>query len=274
MHDSALDKARTFREAYLKDVEQTPITVLDVGSAVVDCQVKSNRWVMSNPAWTVIGMDIDAGKNVDIVVKDPYDWAEIATASVDVVTCSEVFEHAEFFWITILEIKRVLKPNGLAFITSPGGGPLHRFPVDCWRFYDDGLPAVAKYAGMKLLEAHMQWVPVYRKGSQWRDASVVLQRPALTPEGEREAAIKIALAKLLIRNGVTPDEIAAAVNAVPVAAAQPSVIAPTDGKDAFGIEERRMIADLPVAKRKAQLVMRRFKDAMRIIRTPFSELRA
>src|SRR5690606_10867708 len=87
MHESALDRARIFREYYLNAVEDTPLTILDVGSAVVDGQAKSNRMVMTNPAWKLIGLDIVPGINVDVVVAEPYNWREIATASIDVVTC-------------------------------------------------------------------------------------------------------------------------------------------------------------------------------------------
>lgn len=184
MHFSAYDKACVFRAAYLADCENIPLTVLDVGSAMVDGQNLANRAAMANDAWRMIGLEIEPGLNVDVVVADPYDWSEIASGSVDVVTCSEVFEHAEYFWITILEIARVLKPNGLAFITSPGGGPRHRFPVDCWRFYDDAFPALARYAGLNLLEAQVQWVPAYRKGIQWRDSSAVMQKPLRDAAGE------------------------------------------------------------------------------------------
>ena len=32
---------------------------------------------------------------------------------------------------------RVLVPGGLACIIAPGAQGVHRFPVDCWRFYPD-----------------------------------------------------------------------------------------------------------------------------------------
>lgn len=274
MHESALDRARIFREYYLNAVEDTPLTILDVGSAVVDGQAKSNRMVMTNPVWKLIGLDIVPGINVDVVVAEPYNWREIATASIDVVTCSDVFEHAEWFWLTMLEIKRVLKQNGVAFITAPSGGPLHRWPVDCWRFYDDGLPAVARYAGLTTIDAQVQWVPIYRKGSQWRDASIVVQRPASTPEEEREALTRIALAKLAIAEGVTPERIASAVEAARSEAVSASPIPPLVGRNAFAEHERRLLDGTPTMVRKAQLVMRRLREAARIVKTPFGELRA
>lgn len=208
MHLSALDKARVFRAAYLAGVEDEPLAILDVGSATVDPTQHSNRDAMTNPRWTLTGLDIEPGLNVDVAVADPYDWREVGSGSIDVVTCSEVFEHAEYFWVTIQEIARVLRPRGLAFITSPSAGPLHRFPVDCWRFYDDGLPAVARYGGLTVLEAQVQWMPVYRKGMQWRDASAVLQKPALPAQAAASAHLRTWAAKLILKEDLTAADFA------------------------------------------------------------------
>ncbi|MGL4975131.1 MAG: methyltransferase domain-containing protein, partial [Bosea sp. (in: a-proteobacteria)] len=195
MHFASLEKTRLFRRTYLAPYEDQPLKILDVGSAVVVEAHASNRQATSNPNWQNIGMDIESGINVDVVVSEPYDWSEIADASIDVVTCSQVFEHTEFFWISILEIARVLKPNGLAFIVAPSTGLLHRYPVDCWRFFDDGLPALAKWAMLDNVDARVQWQPVYGKGDFWRDAAIVLQRPVRTLEDEQAFAFRCQSAK-------------------------------------------------------------------------------
>jgi SAM-dependent methyltransferase len=270
MHASAQDKARVFRRAYLAEVETTPLTLLDVGSAIVDGQSLSNRDVMANPAWTLLGMDIEPGLNVDVAVADPYHWTEIESGSVDVVTCSEVFEHAEFFWITILEIARVLKGNGLAFITSPGGGPRHRFPVDCWRFYDDAFPALARYAGLTLLEAQVQWVPAYRKGIQWRDSSAVMQKPARDLAATRLDAARGAIGRSLRAPEPALDEID--LSKLPDAPCPLSAIAPLTGRNAFHAREAELLAGESVALRKTRLVLRQLREIRRIIATPMRDL--
>jgi SAM-dependent methyltransferase len=38
----------------------------------------------------------------------------------DVVVCNSVFEHDKFFWKTVAEMRRVLKPGGLLVIGAPG----------------------------------------------------------------------------------------------------------------------------------------------------------
>lgn len=270
MHASAQDKARVFRKAYLAAVEDKPIIVLDVGSAIVDGQSLSNRDVMQNPRWTMQGLDIEPGLNVDVVVADPYDWKEIPSGSVDVVTCSEVFEHAEYFWITILEIARVLKGNGLAFITSPGGGPRHRFPVDCWRFYDDAFPALARYAGLNILEAQVQWVPAYRKGIQWRDSSAIMQKPVREGEDARLDAARSVIGKSL--RGPLPavsELVAAAATAAPLPT---SAIPPLTGQNAFARREAELLAGESVVARKTRLVLRQLREIRRIIATPMKDL--
>jgi SAM-dependent methyltransferase len=50
------------------------------------------------------------------------------------------------FWLTYLEILRVLKPNGLFYLNAPSNGLFHRYPVDCWRFYPDSGGALVTWA--------------------------------------------------------------------------------------------------------------------------------
>jgi SAM-dependent methyltransferase len=58
-------------------------------------------------------------------------------ASFDVCVCSSVLEHSEFFWLLFTEMLRILKPGGLLYLNVPSNGWVHRYPVDCWRFYPD-----------------------------------------------------------------------------------------------------------------------------------------
>jgi SAM-dependent methyltransferase len=257
MHVSSLAKTRLFRKTYLAPFESQPLTVLDVGSAVVVEAHASNRQAMSNPAWQNIGMDIESGINVDVVVKSPYDWAEIGDASVDVVTCSQVFEHTEYFWITILEIARILKPNGLAFIVAPSTGLLHRYPVDCWRFFDDGLPALAKWAMLDNVDARVQWQPVYGKGDFWRDAAIVLQRPLRSLDEERAFAFRSRSAKSALSG--MGDNLAGLPDALP----PPSIITRVSGQNAMLAHENKLKA----AKSGLRYRYERVRTHLRAIRT-------
>jgi SAM-dependent methyltransferase len=147
MHQSSLDNMRYFKEAYLKGSEKYPLIVFDLGSSDVN---GSYRELFDHPPWNYKGLDVATGKNVDIVLKDNYRWKEIKSNSVDVLISGQAFEHIEFFWITILEIARILKPGGLCCIIAPSTGPEHKYPVDCWRFFPDGFSALARFARLKV----------------------------------------------------------------------------------------------------------------------------
>lgn len=271
MHDSALDKLRTFRNAYLGPYESVPLRVLDVGSAVAHPGHDSNRTVMENPAWTLQGLDIEPGINVDVVVAEPYDWREVPSGSIDLVTCSQVFEHAEYFWITMLEIGRVLKTNGVAFINAPGSGPLHRYPVDCWRFYDDAFPALARYAGLTLVEAQVQWAPAYRKGLQWRDATAIMQRPVRDAQTEQQVAWRTAGAKLSARAAVAPSDLAAVTADAVVP--QVSPLAVLEDRGSLRRRESEMLAAESPWARRAFLIRRELRSIGQILSRPLSDLR-
>src|ERR1700760_2532729 len=108
------------------------------------------------PDWRYIGVDMEPGPGVDIVARKPYRYP-LASESVDLVICGQAFEHMEYFWLGWLEICRIVKRGGLIFLLAPSRGPEHRYPVDCWRFYPDGFRALAKWAGVEILEVSTDW---------------------------------------------------------------------------------------------------------------------
>ena len=143
-----------FRDQYLATRRAAPLAILDVGSADVN---GSYREFFDLPPWRYTGLDMAPGKNVDVVPRDPYYWREVAAASCDVVVSGQAFEHAEFFWDSMREIARALKPEGLCCILAPSAAPEHRHPVDCWRFFPDGFVALAQHAGLEVLEVSTDW---------------------------------------------------------------------------------------------------------------------
>ncbi|HEY1770378.1 MAG TPA: methyltransferase domain-containing protein [Chthoniobacterales bacterium] len=177
MHPSSFDKMRAFAEKYMTAQRAEPLVILDLGSQDFN---GSYRPLFAQPPWRYRGLDVAAGKNVDVVLRDPYRWREIKSAGADVIISGQTFEHTEFFWLTMREIARALKPGGLCCIIAPSAGDEHRYPVDCWRFYPDGLRAAARYAGLEILEASTQWenLPQYdNESNKWHDSLLVARRP-------------------------------------------------------------------------------------------------
>lgn len=85
-----------------------------------------------------IGMDIEAGPNVDVVQPSLYAFP-FSDASFDVVVSGNVMEHVEQLWQWVLEVDRVLKPGGLMCHITPHTIHYHPHPVDCWRVRTDGM---------------------------------------------------------------------------------------------------------------------------------------
>lgn len=48
---------------------------------------------------------------------------------------------------------RVTSPDGLIVVITPSAGPVHRYPVDCYRFNLDSMDALARLAGVHLVDA-------------------------------------------------------------------------------------------------------------------------
>lgn len=172
MHSSSFAHMTRLAEARLDP--DSPLSVADIGSYDVN---GSYRPIFEKPGWTYKGIDLSSGPNVDIVLDSPY-VLPLESDSVDLVVSGQAFEHVEYFWVTWLEMARIVKPGGMIFLIAPSRGPEHSFPVDCWRFYPDGYRALAKYAGLELLEATTDWAPHPDPGSApWGDTVGVFRKP-------------------------------------------------------------------------------------------------
>ena len=180
MHQSSFDKMAVFKKKYLETRRNEALYILDLGSLDVN---GSYRSLFDIFAWTYRGMDTVWGENVDIVLKNPYKWQEIRSGSVDVLISGQAFEHIEYFWIAMLEIDRILKPDGLCCIIAPSGGFEHRYPVDCWRFYPDGFAALARFAEFMVMEVSTQWTPdpkyTVDDSNKWQDTMMVCKKEPL-----------------------------------------------------------------------------------------------
>ena len=171
MHPTSLNKMKAFVDNYLKDYTNQPLTILDVGSQAVAGN-PTYKLLFDKPQWKYLGLDVVDGHNLDIVVKDPYQWKEIEDGFADLVISGQAFEHIEFPWLTIKEIFRVLKDKGVCCIIAPSSGWEHRHPVDCWRIFPDGMRAFAKWTGFRLIEVFTDWGL-----DPWRDTFAVFQKP-------------------------------------------------------------------------------------------------
>jgi SAM-dependent methyltransferase len=159
MHKGSLLKMEWFVNKYLppeSEVLPPVISVLDVGSYDVNGSYKQ---FFADTRFSYTGLDMAEGPNVDIAVENPYYWSSVEDESFDVIISGQAFEHIEFFWLTLSEMIRALKKEGLMCIIAPREMGRHRYPIDCYRFDVDGMIALAKYGNLKPLHASTNLAP-------------------------------------------------------------------------------------------------------------------
>lgn len=157
--------------------KKAKISVLDIGSYD---QTGTYRDLFGDEKFSYCGLDMISGPNVDIVPKDIYSWKELEDNTFDIIISGQVFEHIEFPWITIKEIERILVPGGFCFIAAPNAGLEHKAPTDCYRYFSDGLAALAKWADLYVQHTSVAGIPEkkYLDGwiNDWNDSFLVAQK--------------------------------------------------------------------------------------------------
>jgi SAM-dependent methyltransferase len=187
--------------------------VVDFGSRVSQRrEMVTHAQLLEEHECEIVGVDVRAGRNVDVVMTQPY-RIPLKSNSADVVFAGQAFEHIPFFWASILEIARVLRRNGYLFLTVPSRGHVHA-KQDCWRYYPDGLRAMAAFARLRLCEAHTDFPPttngrrhdyagIDAENQYWGDTVGVFQKPESYPS-LRIAPVRAGLLWWANRVGAAP----------------------------------------------------------------------
>lgn len=174
MHDTADAIGRLFLEAYWRPEFRR---ILDVGAYDVNGSLRRHK--PDGAEW--VGIDLAAGPGVDVVLKDAWTYP-FPDASFDVVVSTSTFEHDRLFWLTFLEMCRVLKPGGFIYINAPSNGNYHTYPLDCWRFYPDAGVALEAWAQRMGRPIHLiESFVAPRIADHWNDFVLVFSTAPATP---------------------------------------------------------------------------------------------
>jgi SAM-dependent methyltransferase len=185
MHETAMMNGKRFFACYGKLVPAgEKKIVIDIGSQDINGSLRE----VAPKDFKFVGVDVESGKGVDVVLDDPY-TLPFESDSVDIVTCSSCFEHSEMFWLLFLEIIRVLKPTGLLYLNVPSNGDVHRYPVDCWRFYPDSGKALVVWAKRNGINSCLleSYTGLQRQG--WKDFVAVFLKDEMHADLFRERIV-------------------------------------------------------------------------------------
>lgn len=99
-----------------------------------------------------IGVDMRAGRDVDLVMDAADCLQTFGAASFDTILCCEMLEHDRRFWATVAGMHAMLRPGGHLLISTPTFGfPYHAYPKDYWRFSEDAYREFL-FAGLDVIE--------------------------------------------------------------------------------------------------------------------------
>lgn len=130
MDGKTIEWTERMREVFMNYVGR----VLEIGSLDLNGSVKH----LFSDAREYIGIDMRGGKNVDIVMNAHDVYSKFGMDSFDTVLCYNTLEHDDSFWVTLENIRKVLRVGGWLIISAPTYGfPIHDYPGDYWRFSEE-----------------------------------------------------------------------------------------------------------------------------------------
>jgi len=108
--------------------------ILEVGSKNVNGSVRPLIERFCSPK-EYVGIDIENGKYVDVVLPAEKVLEHFGEESFDVVISTELLEHVKDWRLVINNMKGVLKRKGIIYITTCSYGfRYHGYPYDFWRY--------------------------------------------------------------------------------------------------------------------------------------------
>lgn len=146
MHSNSMKLMTYFRDKYLSEMEGA--TVLDIGAKLqVGAGMQKTYKELFEEDFTYIGMDVEPGPNVDIV---GYTALSCLSYHFDVVISGQVMEHVCRPWEWLETLTAFF--NKYICIIAPNTIHEHRYPIDTYRYFPDGMRDLFDYAGIKELE--------------------------------------------------------------------------------------------------------------------------
>jgi len=133
-----------FVDSELRDRVGQGDVVVDVG-----CGNQPFRGTVAQLGGCYVGVDWQVGEVAQRMAVMDATCLGIAPDSVDLVLCTELLEHASDPAAVIAELARILRPGGIALLTTPFGFGLHEEPHDYQRLTPHGVRRLAAASGLE-----------------------------------------------------------------------------------------------------------------------------
>jgi SAM-dependent methyltransferase len=129
--------------------------VLEVGSKYVNGSVRPLIERFCSPK-EYIGVDIEPGKFVDLILPAEKLVEYFGPESFDIVIATELLEHVQNWRLVVGNLKSVLKRGGYIYITTRSHGfPFHAYPYDFWRYEVEDMQKIfSDFEILKLIKDH------------------------------------------------------------------------------------------------------------------------
>jgi SAM-dependent methyltransferase len=115
--------------------------VLEVGSQDVNGSIRPFVEALQPQEYT--GVDMVAGKDVDVICNSSGLIERFGKDSFDLVISTSLIEHVQDWKAAVHNMKGVCKPGGLILLTTCAFGfQYHGYPYDFWRYELDDLKAI------------------------------------------------------------------------------------------------------------------------------------
>lgn len=116
--------------------------VLEVGSRYINGSVRPFVERFLKPR-EYIGIDIEPGKFVDLLLPAEKIVEYFGEMSFDVIISTELLEHVRDWRLVINNMKKVVREGGYIYITTRSiGFPYHGYPYDFWRYEIDDMKKI------------------------------------------------------------------------------------------------------------------------------------
>lgn len=145
MHESAALEMKRF------SLRLDPAATLLVGDIGSYDTLLAHQEIFDHCPWQYVGYDLHLGPSVHRILESQYDWR---LPQHDVLISGQCLEHVVQPWRWIKEFLSAMKPGGVCCIIAPHTFEYHEFPVDCFRYWPDGIRGLFDWAGIREVEIY------------------------------------------------------------------------------------------------------------------------